>query len=149
MGHVSVSSVGDRYETLIHSDRHSLTADEPPPAGDDLGLSPYELLLASLGSCTAMTLLMYTRRKGWKLDAVHVELSHDRVYAQDCAEVEQEEGRVEVIRRTITLEGALTEEQRGRLAYIATRCPVHKTLSTPPTIIDTTELQGPPTPSAS
>ena len=145
MAHVSVTSVGDRYETLIRSERHSLTADEPAPAGDDLGPSPYELLLASLGACTAMTLLMYTRRKGWKLDAVHVELSHDRVYAQDCAEVEQEEGRVEVIRRTIALEGDLSEEQRDRLAYIATRCPVHKTLSTPPTIIDTTEVRGPPT----
>ena len=137
---VSITSTGDRYTTRILSERHSLVADEPAPVGDDLGPNPYELLLAALGACTSMTLLMYARRTGWKLDRVHVELSHDRVHAKDCEECEQADGRVEVIRRHIRLEGDLNAEQRERLAYIATRCPVHKTLSAPPTIIDDVDL---------
>ena len=129
-------SVGERYITQITSDRHSVIADEPVPEGDDLGPSPYELLLAALGACTSMTLLMYARRKGWPLEQVQVELTHDRVHARDCEDCEGEEGRVEVIRRSIVLEGDLDAEQRQRLAEIATRCPVHKTLAAAPTIID-------------
>ena len=133
-------SVGDRYTAQITSDRHSVIADEPAPEGDDLGPSPYELLLAALGACTSMTLLMYARRKGWPLEQVQVqvqvELTHDRVHARDCEECEGEDGRVEVIRRSIVLEGDLDAEQRERLAEIATRCPVHKTLSAAPVIID-------------
>ena len=129
-------SVGERYTTQIISDGHSVIADEPRPEGDDLGPSPYELLLAALGACTSMTLLMYARRKGWPLEQVQVELTHDRVHARDCEECEGEEGRVEVIRRSIVLEGDLDAEQRQRLAEIATRCPVHKTLAAAPTIID-------------
>ena len=133
---ISITSTGDRYATRILGERHSIVADEPPPAGDDLGPNPYELLLAALGACTSMTLLMYARRAGWQLDRVEVELSHDRVHARDCEDCEQEDGRVELIRRQIRLEGDLNDEQRDRLAYIATRCPVHKTLTTPPTILD-------------
>ena len=48
---------------------------------------------------------MYARRKGWPLEQVQIELSHDRMHAGDCAECEQEGGRVEVIRRSIRLEG--------------------------------------------
>ena len=96
-----------------------------------------------------MTLLMYARRKGMKLDPVQVELSHDRVHAKDCEECEQPDGRIEVIRRQIRLEGDLDAEQRDRLAYIATRCPVHKTLSTPPTIIDDVEVAPVDSPRAS
>lgn len=136
MATISVRSVGGRYSTRIEGEGHAFVADEPAPSGDDLGPSPYELLLAALGACTSMTLLMYARRNGWPLEQVHIELSHDRMHADDCAECEQEGGRVEVIRRSIRLEGDLNAEQRERLAYIATRCPVHKTLANPPTIID-------------
>ena len=136
MATVQVESVGDGYITHITSERHSVIADEPPPPGDDLGPSPYELLLAALGACTSMTLLMYARRKGWPLDRVRIDLSHERVHAEDCEQCEQSEGRVEVIHRSIRLEGDLDTEQRERLAYIATRCPVHKTLLESPTSID-------------
>ena len=117
-------------------DRHSVIADEPVPLGDDLGASPYELLLAALGACTSMTLLMYARRKGWPLEQVQVELTHDRSHAEDCDNCEDAGAKVEAVTRRIRLEGNLDEVQRARLAEIATRCPVHKTISSPPRITD-------------
>lgn len=132
-------SVGSRYSTQITTAHHSIIADEPAPEGDDLGPTPYELLLAALGSCTSMTLLMYARRKGWPLEEVQVELTHDRDHAVDCAGCEDKDLHVEVIRRQIRLLGPLSEDQRARLAEIAQRCPVHRTLTAAPRIEDVLE----------
>jgi putative redox protein len=135
-------SVGGRFTTQLTSDRHSIIADEPVPEGDDLGPSPYELLLSALGACTSMTLLMYARRKGWPLEQVQIELTHDRVHADDCADCEDDGSRIEVIRRQIVLIGALTEEQQARLHEIAERCPVHRTLASAVRIEDTFFAEG-------
>jgi putative redox protein len=117
---------------------HSIIVDEPKELGGlDQGLSPYELLLAALGACTAMTVRMYARRKKWPLDDVTVELSHDRVHAKDCQECETEEGQLGLIRREVRLVGELSEEQRARLHEIASRCPVHRTLEGPIEILET------------
>ena len=139
MAAVTVRS-DERYQTQIVAGRHELIADEPVGVGDDAGPSPYELLLAALGACTSMTLLMYARRKQWPLDGVTVELEHDRVYADDCEGCEDPATFIDRIDRRIRLHGPLDEEQRERLAYIATRCPVHKTLSGTPRIVDAVEV---------
>lgn len=137
MANVTVTGTSnDRYETRITDGRHRFSADEPEPIGTDAGPNPYELLLSALGACTSITLFLYAGRKNWPLERVHIELSHDRVHADDCERCEEEEGMVEVIERKIRLEGPLDAEQRERLAYIATRCPVHKTLSGGATIVD-------------
>ena len=107
---------------------HTLIADEPPPMGTDLGPNPYELLLAALGSCTAMTVRMYADRKGWPLESVEVKLSHDKIHAQDCAECETREGFLDRITKVLTFRGPLDAEQRARLAEISERCPVQRTL---------------------
>ena len=113
----------------IAAGRHRLVADEPVEAGGtDAGPSPYELLLAALGSCTSMTLSMYARRKRWPLERVTVRLRHARIHAQDCAECETKEGMLDRIEREIGLAGPLDAEQRERLLAIANRCPVHRTL---------------------
>lgn len=75
-----------------------------------------------------MTLALYARRKEWPLQAVTVRLEHSRIHAQDCAECETKEGRIDHIEREITLAGKLSEEQKRRLLEIAERCPVHRTL---------------------
>ena len=112
-----------------------LTADEPTAVGGTgTGPSPYDFLLASLGSCTSMTIAMYARRKGWPLTDVTVQLRHSKIHATDCLECETKEGRIDRIERIIQLSGALTEEQRLRLLDIANKCPVHRTLTSEITI---------------
>ena len=124
-------------ETLVDSDRavtrtpsgtfttdvvirhHALLADEPRSVGgDDLGPSPYDYLLAGLGSCTSMTLQMYAGRKGWPLEAASVWLKHRK----------ESEPRLDRVDREVELLGPLDAEQRARLMEIADRCPVHRTL---------------------
>lgn len=108
---------------------HRLRADEPRAlGGQDSGPSPYGLLAAALGACTAMTVRMYADRHGWPLTGVRVRLRHDKVHATDGAECESRVGRVDRVERLVRLEGPLTDEQRSRLFHIADLCPVHRTL---------------------
>src|ERR1700738_5033112 len=84
---VVVRGSAARFAQEIFAGLHRLSADEPQPVGGtDTGSSPYDLLLASLGSCTSMTVAMYARRKGWPLEQVTVRLRHSKIYAFDCAE---------------------------------------------------------------
>ena len=107
--------------------RHHIWADEPAAyGGTDQGMSPYGLLSAALASCTSMTIRMYARRKGWPLDHVSVEVTHEKVHAQDSDLTGP--NRVDHFERHVRLDGSLDAEQRARLMDIADRCPVHKTL---------------------
>ena len=122
------AATGFAHEIL--AGRHRLTADEPVSAGGaDAGPTPYDLILAALGSCTSMTLGVYARRKGWPLESVSVRLAHSRIHAEDCANCETKEGRLDRIDVVIEATGDLTEEQRRRLVEIAEKCPVHRTLT--------------------
>ncbi len=76
-----------------------------------------------------MTLRMYAERKGWTLHEVEVRLSHGRIHAKDCEDCETKDVMLDEIRSEIHLEGDLDEAQRKRLLQIATRCPVHRTLT--------------------
>jgi len=114
----------------IEAGGHHLVSDEPLDlGGTDAGPTPYDLLVAALGSCTAITLQMYARHKGWPLEGVEVRLTHGKIHARDCADCETKEGRIDRIERGIVLQGALDDAQRARLLEIADRCPVHRTLT--------------------
>lgn len=129
-GLVTVRGAGDSFVQEIVAGAHHLRSDEPASAGGtDTGPTPYDLLLAALGSCTSMTVGMYARRKQWPLERVTVRLRHSRVHAEDCAACESQDAMLTVIEREITLEGALSEDHRVRLLAIANRCPVHLTLT--------------------
>lgn len=119
-----------RFQQEVVWGPHRLIADEPTNVGgQDTGLGPYELLLASLGACTAMTLRLYAERKQLPLRRTQVRLRHSRIYATDCAECETKTGMLDRIERVITLEGDLDDEQRSKLLEIADKCPVHRTLT--------------------
>lgn len=129
-GRVVVRETGNgSFQQEIFAGRHRLIADEPVSVGGtDTGPGPYDLLLAALGACTSMTVRMYADRKALPLDRVSVSLTHDKVHAEDCADCETREGRIDVIEREIDLAGDLDDATRARLIEIAEKCPVHRTL---------------------
>ncbi|MEM9524343.1 MAG: bifunctional alpha/beta hydrolase/OsmC family protein, partial [Pseudomonadota bacterium] len=109
--------------------RHHTLADEPLAyGGTNKGMTPYNFLAAGLGACTAMTIRMYARRKGMALKHVRVDVTHDKVHAQD-AEGVQPHSKIDAFVREIHLQGDLDDGQRQRLLEIADRCPVHRTLA--------------------
>jgi uncharacterized OsmC-like protein/pimeloyl-ACP methyl ester carboxylesterase len=130
------------FQQEIIAGRHRLLADEPVKAGGlDSGPGPYDLLLAALGACTAMTLRLYADRKQLPLERTQVRLRHGRIYAKDCAECETKEGMIDHIDREISFEGDLSAEQRKRLLEIADKCPVHHTLKSE---VDIRTVEQPP-----
>ena len=142
-GTVIVTDAGTgKYTQQVTAGQHMSLADEPVASGgDDAGPTPYDLLLAALGTCTAMTLRMYADRKGIPLKRATVWLRHDRIHAQDCVDCETDKGLLSQITRDIHLEGELNDDQRVRLMGIADRCPVHRTL-TSEIVVRTQEVDG-------
>ncbi len=119
----------DQFLSYINADGHPLLADEPASyGGTDKGPSPYDYLSAALGTCTAMTLNMYARRKKIPLDGVTVATRHNKIHAEDCEDCSSKAGKIDQFDRAIQLQGDLSDEQRRKLLDIADRCPVHKTL---------------------
>ena len=126
---VVVRGSGSGFAQEISARTHHLVADEPvSDGGTDTGPTPYELLLAALGSCASMTVALYARRKNWSLEAVTVRLSHSRIHAIDCAECETKAARLDRVEWSLYFQGDLTAPQRARLLEIAQMCPVHRTL---------------------
>lgn len=128
-GEVLVTERDNAFLRGLYTADHQWLADEPKDkGGSNQGPSPYELLLMSLGACTSMTLRMYANHKKLPIENIQVHMSHKRIHAQDCAECETQDGRIDEMERIIEYQGQLTEEQHKRLLEIADKCPVHKTL---------------------
>lgn len=122
MAAVTVAIDRQHYQTHVTTGTQVLWADEPPEnGGQGEGMEPFELMLASIGSCTAITVRMYADRKGWPLERVRIALS----LTQDKA------SGTTLIHKRIDLAGALSGDQRARLMEIADRCPVHRMMVNP------------------
>jgi len=140
--HVVVRGSGVGFAQKISTRSHRFVADEPTThGGTDTGPTPYDLLLAALGSCASMTVALYARRKDWPLSGVTVRLSHSRIHAADCAECETKAGWLDRVDWTFQFEGDLSAAQRTRLLEIAQMCPVHRTLRSevhipPPEVVE-------------
>jgi putative redox protein len=117
---------GTTYQTSIETAEVTLTGDEPTASGGDgAGPSPYEFLLAALGHCTVLTMILYARRKEWQIDSVSVRGTFERIITGDPVNGRT---RTERITQEISLDGPLSDEQRARILEIAHKCPVHRTL---------------------
>jgi putative redox protein len=119
------------YQVELLARGHRMLADEPlENGGQDAGPTAYELLLSSLAACKLITMRMYARRKGWPLEEVEIELRHSKIYARDCEDCRSDPNeQVDLIEERLVLTGPLSEAQRQRLAQIADRCPVHRSLT--------------------
>lgn len=120
-GIVTVVETGQGdFQVEITAGGVSFLSDEPPEVGGlGSGPTPYDILAAGLGACTAMTLRLYARHKGLPLESASVQVGHSR---RDGAQP------ADLFTRRVHLKGELTAEQRRRLVEIAEKCPVHKTL---------------------
>jgi uncharacterized OsmC-like protein len=117
------------FRTEVEAGPHRWVLDEPPDAGGGgEGPTPYDMLAAALGGCTAMTLHFYAKREKLPLEGVDLTITHDRQHAKDCADCTTQSGYIHRFRVEIRLLGELTDEQRQQLMAIAKRCPVSKTL---------------------
>ncbi len=126
---VASLDLDDGFTTQMKVGNHYLLADEPKSyGGNDFGPSPYELVSAGLSACTAMTIQMYVKRKGWDLQNVEVHTSYGKTHAIDCEDCENTSSKIDTFNREIKLTGTLDEAQIKRILQIADKCPVHKTL---------------------
>ncbi len=130
----SVEIGKDHYRTEVRAGKHTIISDEPVEiGGEDQGVNPNELFLASLGSCTAITLRMYADRKKWPVDKILVDLKMDIVKGN--------EGQTSYIKKHITILGEISQEQKERMLNIADSCPLHR-IMTNPVVISSNLLPG-------
>ena len=125
-----VVSTSDRtgFRTDVSAGGFDFIADEPVSVGGSgTGPTPYEYMLAALGSCTAMTVRMYASRKQWPLERVVVRLRDTPAHIKDCLDCETSAVGPRRFDRIVEITGPLTEEQHQRLLQIADRCPVKQT----------------------
>jgi putative redox protein len=107
-----------KYQAVTSSGSHTITSDEPETIGGcGTSPTPHDLLLASLGSCTAITLKMYIERKGWQIDDITVDMELFRADAGTIIEIK------------LSFNGKLSEDQNKRLVQIANLCPIHKLMA--------------------
>jgi putative redox protein len=117
----------EHFSQQIKAGKHSFVVDIPiDKGGEETGPDPHELLLASLGACTSVTLQMYAKKKGWELKNVAVDLTQEEI--DDPADQTK---KLTKITRSINVDGNLTQEQVDTLKSIADKCPIHKLLSGP------------------
>ncbi len=142
MAAVTVSHIpGTAYQTRITTGDVAIFGDEPEASGGDgLGPSPYELLLAGLGHCTVLTILLYARRKNWPVEGVSIDVTHERLVVDEEVDGKPVKRKVERIVQEITLTGNLDADQRARLMEIAGKCPVHRTITGDLEIVEVEKL---------
>ncbi|APX99790.1 bifunctional alpha/beta hydrolase/OsmC family protein [Lacinutrix venerupis] len=126
---VASLDASEGFTTKMKVGNYYITADEPTSyGGNDFGPSPYELVSAGLSACTAMTIQMYAKRKGWDIENVEVHSKYSKTHAEDCKDCESTSAKIDTFHREIKLTGNLDEKQIQRVLQIADKCPVHKTL---------------------
>lgn len=123
----------NKYRTTCTAGKHTFFVDEPQSLeGTDTAPNPYEMLLASIGACKAITVRMYADRKGWPLESVQLDLEHSRPNGPL---------KPEHIDISLSFKGDLDDTQRARLKEIANKCPVQRTVTGELTIDSILEVE--------
>ena len=131
-------------KTTVKVRHHEWHVDEPiEDGGSDEAPSPGEMMLGALGSCMAITCQMYANRKGWDLQGVDVQVDYERFKGKDYPLHEGDDLFVHEVRKALTFHGELDEKQRARLYEIATKCPIHRLLSTPTYFVELIPTEAP------
>lgn len=119
MSEIQAITSKQKYKTVVTKDQHAIIVDEPiEMAGQDLGMSPKDLLAGALASCTSITIRMYVDRKGWEVGDIRVRVTSEK----------DEALQKQVFKRTIEFGVELEEAYRSRILTIADKCPIHKIL---------------------
>ncbi|ULJ76536.1 bifunctional alpha/beta hydrolase/OsmC family protein [Rhizobium gallicum] len=132
--HVRVTETGEgKFQNSVQAGSHRLFADEPGNLGGlDSGPSPYDFLSIALGACTSMTLRIYADHKKLTFGRIGVDVSHAKIHVKDCEDCTEAErrgsGRIDRFERVISIDGEVSGELRSKIAEIADKCPVHRTL---------------------
>lgn len=127
---VRVTSKQPGFVVNIAAGPHRWRADEPLSfGGTNTGPTPYDLLLGALGACTAMTMRMVATRENIPVETITVSLDHKRDHARDCDHCGESDARIEGISRQLDITGDISDAQRQRLISVASKCPVHRTLT--------------------
>jgi len=130
MGEKVIVRQNANFETeILALDPHDPDSSELQAVGDVRGLTPYGMLLAGLGSCTAVVLHTYAQHHDVDLHDVELRLQYDRVFADDCEDCEETGDYDEQIAEEIVLDGELTQQDRKRLFAVSRHCPIHKMLA--------------------
>ena len=127
---VIVNGKATEFLQEVLSGKHHFQADEPiEVGGTDAAPTPYDYLLAALGTCTSMTIGWYARKKKIPVNDIRVSLWHSRIHAKDCEDCITKEGMINRIEVEISLTGEITPDQHRLLMEAAEKCPVHRTLT--------------------
>jgi uncharacterized OsmC-like protein len=124
-----------RMKSTFEAEFEAADSDSPHAADRELKpvhalyeLTPYGMMLASLGACTAILLHSYARNHGVDLEQVEIRSSYDRVFAEDCERCEEIGEYTEKIEAIVGFSGDLTDAERNKLFLISKHCPIHRIL---------------------
>jgi len=117
------------YETSYMAfDPDESGSDKPRPVHNIQELTPYGMVLAGLGTCTAFVVNTYAEHHGLAVDAVELELEYGRSFKEDCEHCEEIDKYEDQIEMVVSFAGNLTLQERDKLFKISLHCPVHKML---------------------
>lgn len=130
---MAITIVRDQLALMRHEVRigpYSFGADlSAGEGGQGLGPNPHDLYDAALGACEALTVLWYANRKGIPVGNIEITVERDQ---------SEEKSGTYRLDTKLRLGGSLTQPQREELLSAATKCPVHKLMTSVQTVIETT-----------
>lgn len=121
----------------VKTRQHAIVCDQPPENGGyDEGMTPPELLLASLASCVGFYAAQYLRKFKLATEGTQVRVTADKV--------KEPVARIDNFRIEIETPVELTEQHQAGVERAVHRCLIHNTLLHPPKIaIDIRQAAAP------